>query len=62
MKNQCGCYGYKQRNRLQQSNVSDMCDNLEDTPLGWSSNFVSSMKQIWANYLTSISPEIIRKP
>ena len=34
MKNQCGCYGYKQRNRLQQSNVSDMCDNLEDTPLG----------------------------
>ena len=50
MKNQCGCYGYKQRNRLQQSNVSDMCDNLEDTPLGWSSNFVSSMKQIWANY------------
>ena len=34
MKNQCGCYGYKQRNWLQQSNVSNMCDNLEDTPLG----------------------------
>ena len=32
------------------------------TPLGYLPNFACNIKWIWANYLTSISPEIIRKP